>query len=200
MATADDIEWWEHPDPVAMAGEIAGDVAFLVGQAVEGHGRALLALPPGEGAVPLLAALFQEHAPWDRVTLVPTHGTFVAETTRLAARAGATALLLDAASPPALPLDLAWLAVSPRGDIGGIAPGAGLREALTSPHPVVHGPQGACLSASALHSARALIVSAVGHAERKMLEEAIADGAGSRFPAGRFLAEADQAIDLHWCP
>lgn len=200
MAGADDIEWWEHPDLASMAGEIAGDVAFLVGQAVEGHGRALLALPPGAGAAPLLAALFRQKAPWDRVTVVPTHGAFAAETVALAAHPGATVLPLDPGSPPALPLDLAWLAVSPQGDIGGIAAGAGLREALTSPHPVLGGPEGARLSASALHAARALIVSAVGDAEREMLEEAIADGAGSRFPAGRFLAEAGQAIDLHWCP
>jgi 6-phosphogluconolactonase len=31
-----------------------------------------------------------------------------------------------------------------------------------------------------------------------VLERAIEDGASSRLPIGRVLAEAEQAIDIHW--
>jgi 6-phosphogluconolactonase len=33
-----------------------------------------------------------------------------------------------------------------------------------------------------------------------MLEGAIADGQSSNLPIGRVFAEADQPIDIHWCP
>jgi hypothetical protein len=33
-----------------------------------------------------------------------------------------------------------------------------------------------------------------------MLEQAIADGQSSKLPIGRVLAEAEQPIDIHWCP
>ena len=39
-----------------------------------------------------------------------------------------------------------------------------------------------------------------GQAKRDMLEQAIADGQSSRLPIGRVLAEAEQPIDIHWCP
>ena len=34
----------------------------------------------------------------------------------------------------------------------------------------------------------------------KAVEKALADGAGSKLPIGRLLADAGQAIDIHWCP
>ena len=39
-----------------------------------------------------------------------------------------------------------------------------------------------------------------GDAKRKMLEGAIEDGQSSKLPIGRVLAEAEQPIDIHWCP
>jgi 6-phosphogluconolactonase len=39
-----------------------------------------------------------------------------------------------------------------------------------------------------------------GEGERRVVEEALEDGPGSRFPVGRLLAEAEQAFDIHWCP
>ncbi len=35
---------------------------------------------------------------------------------------------------------------------------------------------------------------------RALLEQAIADGQSSKLPIGRVLAEAEQPIDIHWCP
>ena len=37
-------------------------------------------------------------------------------------------------------------------------------------------------------------------AEARLLEQAIADGQSSKLPIGRVLAEAEQPIDIHWCP
>lgn len=201
MATEDDIEWWEHPDLGAMAAEVAGDVTFLLAQAVEGHGAAVIAVPPSAAMSPLLAAVFGTAGPWAHVTVIPTHGELAADSAAAARAAGARVAGLDEAD--ALPgrLDLAWLDVEETGRVGGIVPGARLAEALASPHLVRRTPDGqAFLTGSALLGARALILSARGEAERAMLEGAIADGAGSRLPAGRLLAEAEQAIDIHWCP
>ncbi len=201
MATEDDIEWWEHADAAAMAAELAGDVAFLLAQAVEGHGAAIAAVPPGAAAVPLLETLFRMPVPWTKVTVLPTHGTLAAGTVEAAMGSGARVAGLDLPDPVSGQLDLAWLDVSDSGRVGGLVRGPDLKVALTSPHPVRAGADGVpYLTASALLGARALIISARGEGERAMLEEAITDGAGSRFPAGRLLAEADQAIDIHWCP
>ena len=38
-----------------------------------------------------------------------------------------------------------------------------------------------------------------GQKKRDLLEQAIADGHSSKLPIGRVLAEAEQAIDIHWC-
>jgi 6-phosphogluconolactonase len=45
-----------------------------------------------------------------------------------------------------------------------------------------------------------VLIAVTGHAKREMLEQAIADGQSSKLPIGRVLAEADQPIDIHWCP
>jgi len=39
-----------------------------------------------------------------------------------------------------------------------------------------------------------------GKDKRKVLEQAIKQGASSSTPIGRVLAEADHAVDIHWCP
>lgn len=200
MATEDDIEWWEHADDPAMAAAVSGDVAFLLAQAVEGHGEAILAVPPSARVSALVAALFRNPGPWPKVTVLPTHGTLLPETAAAASAAGARVAGLDGPEAAGR-LDLAWLDVGENGRVGGIAPGANLADAIGSPHPVRTGPDGTpFLTGSALLGARALIVTARGEGERAMLEDAIADGTGSRYPAGRLLAEADQAIDIHWCP
>ena len=56
------------------------------------------------------------------------------------------------------------------------------------------------LTRSALLSARTLLITVQGAEKRELLEGAIADGQSSRLPIGRVLAEAEQPIDIHWCP
>ena len=46
----------------------------------------------------------------------------------------------------------------------------------------------------------AVMITIIGEEKRTLLEQAIADGQSSRLPIGRVLAEAEQPIDIHWCP
>jgi 6-phosphogluconolactonase len=45
-----------------------------------------------------------------------------------------------------------------------------------------------------------LLITITGQQKRDLLERAIADGHSSKLPIGRVLAEAEQPIDIHWCP
>jgi 6-phosphogluconolactonase len=54
------------------------------------------------------------------------------------------------------------------------------------------------LTRAAILSARTILITCQGEAQRTLLEGAIADGHSSPLPIGRVLAEADHAIDIHW--
>jgi 6-phosphogluconolactonase len=56
------------------------------------------------------------------------------------------------------------------------------------------------LTRAAILSARTLLIAITGQEKRELLEQAIADGQSSKLPIGRVLAEAEQPIDIHWCP
>ena len=56
------------------------------------------------------------------------------------------------------------------------------------------------LTRSAILSARTVLITITGDDKRQLLEQAIANGHSSRLPIGRVLAEAEQPIDIHWCP
>jgi 6-phosphogluconolactonase len=45
-----------------------------------------------------------------------------------------------------------------------------------------------------------VLITITGQEKRDVLERAIADGQSSKLPIGRVLAEAEQPIDIHWCP
>ena len=96
------------------------------------------------------------------------------------------------------------------GHTASIFPGPDLEAALTAPHraigvtpdplppeaPVAR----VTLTKSAIVSARAVLIHITGAEKRKVLEKALKDGAGSKYPIGRLLADTSQAIDIHWCP
>jgi 6-phosphogluconolactonase len=44
------------------------------------------------------------------------------------------------------------------------------------------------------------MITITGEEKRAVLERAIADGRSSKLPIARVLAEAEQPIDIHWCP
>ncbi|MFQ3666354.1 MAG: hypothetical protein SNJ79_10065, partial [Sphingomonadaceae bacterium] len=122
MAGEDDVEWWEHEDASAMAQELAGDLAFLTAQAIEGHGTASLALPSDLRVEPVLEALAGESLDWSKVTIVPTDTAEDEETSfrELFGSRGATILALDPDLQLPLPLDIVWLSIDDAGTVAGI--------------------------------------------------------------------------------
>jgi len=108
------------------------------------------------------------------------------------------------------PLDFVWLGMGADGHTASIFPGPDLDSALTAPHRAVgvtpdplppEAPVArVTLTKSAIVSARAVLIQITGADKRKVLEKALKDGAGSKYPIGRLLADTSQAIDIHWCP
>ena len=118
----------------------------------------------------------------------------------------ADARLQDFPFPP----DLVWLGVGADGHTASIFAGPDLDDALNAPKArrmvgIMPDPLPAeapvprvTLTKAAILSARTLMLVLTGKEKKKVLERAIKDGASSDVPVGRVLADAEQAIDIHW--
>jgi 6-phosphogluconolactonase len=115
----------------------------------------------------------------------------------------ADARLQDLPWPP----DLVWLGMGEDGHTASILAGPDLQGALDAPKArravgvkPDDGEPRVTLTRASILSARTVLITLQGQAKRDMLEQAIADGQSSKLPIGRVLAEAEQPIDIHWCP
>jgi 6-phosphogluconolactonase len=151
-------ELWDYDDIGEFADAVTSDIAFIIGQAIDARGDAIVAFPDGRGLLPIFERLAKAKVNWRRVTIVPTDDRIVAvddplSNVALLARylmpTGARVLPLVSAAASEYraagaaadarladvhwPLDLVWLDVGAEGQVASILPGPDYDHAMTAP-------------------------------------------------------------------
>ncbi len=150
-------EWWDYDSPTELAEAVAGDVGFIIEQALTARGRAIVAFPGGETPKAALELLAARKIEWADVTIVPTDDRLVPPTDPrsnvgmlarlfLPKKARVVPLCAGETDPVAAgraaderlaalewPLDLAWLGVGADGHVASIFPGPDYDGALNGP-------------------------------------------------------------------
>jgi 6-phosphogluconolactonase len=159
MTGMDEVEWWEFDSIKEMAEQVAGDIGFVIENAVAAHGGARIAVPGGTTPDPIYKALLASGIDWSKVTLVPTDDRLVplddprsnyAKLDKLFSPKGAN--LISIVDESALdnyreagrladqrlamlhwPLDLVWLGMDADGHTASMLPGPDLDRAISGP-------------------------------------------------------------------
>ena len=150
-------EWWDYDDAEELAEAVAGDVGFIIEQALTARGRAIVAFPGGDTPKDALALLAARKIEWADVTIVPTDDRLVPPTDPrsnvgalarlfLPKKARVVPLCAGETDPVEAgraaderladlewPLDLAWLGVGADGHVASIFPGPDYDGALNGP-------------------------------------------------------------------
>ena len=218
--------WHIHDTRDALAQAVAGEVVEAITAAVNRQGAALLALPGGQTPRATFVLMRQAALPWATITMVPTDERMVPagdplrndELLRTAFEdSGATLVSLaeDAdAQLQALPWtpDMIWLGMGKDGHTASLFKGPDLEDALdlgthrlavtmrSDPLPLEAPFPRVTFTAAAILQARALLITITGQSKLVLLEEALAQGAGSPLPIGRLLAGAQAPTAIHWAP
>jgi 6-phosphogluconolactonase len=152
-----DAEWWDYDDADEMAEAVAGDIGYIIGQALEARGRAMVAFPGGATPLPALKRLADMKIEWADVTILPTDDRLVPVTDTLSnagmlarmflpKKARVVPLTAGEKDPIAAgraaderiadfewPLDVAWLGVGEDGHTASIFPGPDFEAAIAGP-------------------------------------------------------------------
>jgi 6-phosphogluconolactonase len=108
------------------------------------------------------------------------------------------------------PLDLVWLGMGEDGHVASILPGPDFESALNGPAdrracvvtpdplPADAPVERVTLTRAALVAARSLMLTITGDGKRVVAEQAIRDGARSRFAVGRVLAAMREPVEIYW--
>ena len=108
------------------------------------------------------------------------------------------------------PLDLCLLGMGENGHTASIFPGPDYDEALSGPRerralgvmpeplPEEAPVPRVTLSRQGIITAKAVTILITGAKKRKVLEDALKEGASSPYPIGRVLADAELPVDIHW--
>ncbi len=152
----EELELWEAEDAEEFTASIAGDIGFIIDQALDARRGAIVALPVEDFLLPAYARLAEGKRDWRHVKILPSHdgvvavddpGSKVAALARIFMPKGARVLPLSsahddykmagAAADARLqdmdwPLDLVLLTMGEGGSVAGLVTGPDIDEALTA--------------------------------------------------------------------